>query len=121
MSLPVIFCTLLAFACTALGSPSDKIVVEKVEREVRYCEILLAIFLTLHLQQCDQAGANPCCVLLQINAAKFIVLERQTLTYKNTGSSPVPKILLCYPSDQTPDRAFFEVRHDIIRHCSNSV
>ena len=46
----------------------------------------------------------------QINAAKHIVLERQTITYKNTGSKPVQEILVCHPAEQTPDRAFFEVR-----------
>ena len=47
---------------------------------------------------------------MQINAAKHIVLERQTVTYKNTGSQPVSEILLCHPADQTAHRAFFEVR-----------
>ena len=53
----------------------------------------------------------------QVNAAKHIVLERQTVTYKNTGSKPVQEILVCHPVEQTPDRAFFEVHSAFVVSC----
>lgn len=45
----------------------------------------------------------------QYNAAKHIVILRETLHYKNEGSKAVDKLVLCQPADLVPNRAFFEV------------
>ena len=107
MSLPLRVCAVLAAACFSLVTANGSIVIEKAEREVRLHSLAFwpmtvrTIRLVIRL--------NPPAACAQINAAKYIVLERQTATYKNTGSQPVAEILLCHPADQAASRAFFEV------------
>lgn len=54
-------------------------------------------------------SAKPLCAL-QYNAAKHIVIARETLTFKNGGSKAVNQLVLCQPADLVPNRAFYEVR-----------
>ena len=53
---------------------------------------------------------------LQINAAKHIVIARETLHFKNKGSKAVDKLVLCQPADLAPNRAFYEVRIETNRN-----
>jgi hypothetical protein len=53
--------------------------------------------------------AKPLCAL-QYNAAKHIVIARETLTFKNKGGKAVNQLVLCQPADLVPNRAFYEVR-----------
>ena len=55
---------------------------------------------------------------LQFNAAKHIVIARETLHFKNKGSKAVDKLVLCQPADLAPYRAFYEVRVQTSRHLS---
>lgn len=105
--MPRRLCAALAAACFSLALANGSIMIEKAEREVSldFPELLASDSEDHH--RGDQT--QFCNWLAQINAAKYIVLERQTVTYKNTGSQPVTEILLCHPADEAVNRAFFEV------------